>query len=150
MTWLPHVTVATVVYRDGRYLLVHEDSVSGPVYNQPAGHLEEHETLLEAATRETFEETGWHVNIKTVLGVTLYRSNANAVTYVRVSFIAEAVKHDCEAQLDDGILAASWFSYEEILALKAQLRSPMVLGDIEKHRLGRSYPLDLLCSIPVQ
>ncbi|MDQ2077229.1 NUDIX hydrolase [Marinimicrobium sp. ABcell2] len=146
MTWAPHVTVATVVEKQGRFLLVRERPNDREVYNQPAGHLEEGETLEEAALRETLEETGWQVKLTGLLGIGLYLAPANGVTYVRHTFIAEPVTHLPEQTLDDGILAAEWLSYAEILERRAQLRSPMVLDAVDEFLSGQRYPLEMLRS----
>lgn len=150
MSWYAHVTVATVVAREGRYLMVHEHTDKGLAYNQPAGHLEENESLQRAALRETLEETGWHVSLTGVLGVHLYKAPANGVTYVRVSFAAEPLTEVANAQLDDGIVAPYWLTYEQLLDLQDELRSPLVMLDIETHRQGKVKPLDMVTSIQVQ
>lgn len=150
MTWFAHVTVATVVAQEDRYLMVHEHTDNGLVYNQPAGHLEENESLSQAALRETLEETGWHVELTGVLGVHLYKAPANGVTYLRISFAAEPVSEKADAQLDHGIVAARWLTYDELLKLKPELRSPLVLTDIERHRSGAIEPLAMVTNIQVQ
>jgi 8-oxo-dGTP pyrophosphatase MutT (NUDIX family) len=144
MSWTPHVTVATVVEQQGRFLLVRERPDNREVYNQPAGHLEQGETLEEAARRETLEETGWRVHLTGFLGVGLYRAPVNDVTYVRHTFIAEPVTHHPELPLDEGILAAEWLNYAEILERRAQLRGPMVLAAVDDFLAGRHYPLEIL------
>jgi 8-oxo-dGTP pyrophosphatase MutT (NUDIX family) len=144
MPWPPHVTVATIVERDGRFLLVHEEAEGKQVYNQPAGHLEPNESLIEAAIRETFEETGWRVKPTALLGINLYQAPSNGVTYLRTSFIAEPVIFDREAKLDKEIIEAVWLTYEEILARRDQLRSPMTLQVIEDYRAGKHFPLAVL------
>lgn len=150
MSWFAHVTVATVTERDGRYLMVYENTDTGPAYNQPAGHLEEDETLEQAALRETLEESGWQVSLTGVLGVSLYKAPANGVTYVRVSFLAEPISQMPDAKLDSDIIEALWLDYEQIKQRHKQLRSPLVLADIERHRSGHVSPLDLVRNIPVQ
>ncbi len=150
MSWAPHVTVATVVYRqsarqnDGQYLLVYERSEGEMVYNQPAGHLESGESLLEAAVRETREETGWLVDLQGILNFTLFTSPINGVTYYRTTFLAKAVEEIANARLDEGIEAAIWLTYDEILGRRQQLRSSVVLDVIEDHRQGTCYPLELI------
>lgn len=144
MTWYPHVTVATVVENDGRYLLVHESSDGRLVYNQPAGHLDPDESLAQAALRETLEETAWDVQLTGFLGVCLYKSPYNGVTYLRNTFLATPLQHHPQRQLDRGIAAAVWLDYEQILQRRRQLRSPIVLQAIEEHRAGRNFPLDLV------
>jgi len=144
MSWYPHVTVATVVEKDGRQLVVEETSGNRTVINQPAGHLDPDETLIEAAVRETLEETGWPVRPTAILGVHLYTSPHNNVTYHRTPFTAEAIEHDPERPLDDGIIQARWLSYEELLENRERLRSPMVLQDVEIHRSGQRLSLEML------
>jgi ADP-ribose pyrophosphatase YjhB (NUDIX family) len=144
MTWAPHVTVATIVERDNRFLMVYEEADGKKVYNQPAGHLDPNETLQAAAIRETLEETGWTVKLIAMVGVNLYVAPSNGVTYLRSTFIAEAISHDGERTLDTGIIEAVWLTYEEILARKAQLRSPMTLQIIEDYRAGKRFSLDVI------
>jgi 8-oxo-dGTP pyrophosphatase MutT (NUDIX family) len=140
---LPHATVATIVEKDNKFLLVRERSQGRLVYNQPAGHIENGESILAAAIRETYEETGWHVSPKAFIGVSIYHA-PNGITYVRNTLSAAPTQHDADAPLDDGIEAAVWLSHAEIVELKAELRSPIVLKVIEDYMAGKSYPLDLL------
>lgn len=144
MNWYPHVTVATVVEQQGRFLMVEEETESGVVFNQPAGHLERDETLQQAALRETLEETGWSVTLQGVVGVGLYTSPHNQVTYHRTTFFASADQHHPERALDSGILRAVWMSYEEILQNSDKLRSTLVLEVIDRYRAGHQYPLDMI------
>lgn len=145
-TWTPHVTVATVVERNGAYLMVEEvDKATGKlVFNQPAGHLEENESITEAALRETSEETGWEVSLRGVLGIALYLAPANGVTYYRTTFLATPLRALEHARLDPDIRAVHWLDYEAILDNSARMRSPLVLAAIEQHRQGICYPLDLI------
>lgn len=144
MTWAPHVTVATIVERDNRYLMVYEDADGKLVYNQPAGHLDPNETLCEAAIREALEETGWTIKLTGVVGINLYTAPSNGVTYMRTTFIGEALTHDATRKLDTGIIEAVWLTYEELVARKDQLRSPMTLQIIEDYRAGRRFPLEVV------
>ena len=145
-TWKPNATVATVIEREGRYLLVEErDKTSGEmVFNQPAGHLEQGESLVAAAYRETMEETGWEIGLTGVLSVSLYTAPGNGITYLRTTFVGTAVQQAEGAVLDPDIHAVHWFSPDEIRANSARMRSPMVLASIEQHLLGVCYPLDLI------
>lgn len=148
--WYPHVTVATVVPRGDRFLLVEEDVHGRLVLNQPAGHLDPNESLHEAAVRETLEETGWHVELTGLLGVQQWRS-PGGVDFLRFTFAAEALRHDAERRLDDGIVRALWLTRAEVADAAARLRSPMVLGDIDDWLGGRRLPLDAvryLCARP--
>ncbi|TXG80385.1 MAG: NUDIX domain-containing protein, partial [Rhodocyclaceae bacterium] len=107
----------------------------------PAGHLEPNETLVEAARRETLEETGWEVEIQALLGASLFTSAQTGVSYLRTSFLAQALLRPVERTLDTEIIASRWLSYEEILAERARLRSESVLATIEQHRAGHRFPL---------
>jgi len=141
---LPHITVATVVERDGQFLMVKEKSGHSVVYNQPAGHVEANEGLLEAALRETLEETGWAVELTDLLGIYHYTSPANKVTYIRHCFIAKALHRDAQAALDPDIIAAMWLNEEEIRDLSEQLRSPIVIKAIDHYLEGIRFPLSLI------
>ncbi len=144
MTWAPHVTVATIIERDNRFLMVYEESDGKLVYNQPAGHLDPDETLFEAAIRETLEETGWTIKLTGVVGVNLYTAPSNGITYFRTTFIGEAISHDTNRTLDTGIIEAVWLTYEELLERKEQLRSPMTLQIIDDYLEGRRFPLGVV------
>jgi ADP-ribose pyrophosphatase YjhB (NUDIX family) len=124
--------------------MVKEASGNQIVYNQPAGHVEKQETLSVAALRETFEETGWHVELTGLLGIYHYTSTANNITYIRHCFIANALDFDSTAQLDPDIIETMWLTEEEILQRKAQLRSPIVLQAVEHYRRGIQFPLSLI------
>lgn len=141
MDWHPHVTVATVIEDNGRFLLVEEYADDVLVFNQPAGHLEQNETLIEAARRETLEETGWTVDIQGVVGVGLYTAPSNSITYFRTCFFGAALQHDAGRKLDAGIERAVWLSYDEIIALAPRMRSPLVTKVIEQYLNGHRYPL---------
>ncbi len=144
MTWPPRITVASVIEQDGRFLLVHEVSDGRQVYNQPAGHLEPGESLVEAAVRETLEETGWSVKPVATLGIRLYQSPNNGITYLRTTLVAEPLEHDPRRPLDADIIAPVWLSHGEILARREQLRSPMVLQVVEEYLAGVRYPLEVV------
>ena len=139
--WYPHLTVATIIEDQGNFLMVKEISEGKTVLNQPAGHVEKNETLIEAAVRETLEETGWHVSIDALVGFYLYTSPQSQTTYFRALFIASPVSHDKNRALDDGILEAPWLSLEQVKAQTEMLRSPMVLQCIEDYQKGKRLPL---------
>lgn len=139
-----HLTVATVIHTDNRFLMVRESDSGREVINQPAGHVEPGENLQQAALRETLEETGWQVRLTGFLGIRTYTSAHNGVTYYRVTFSGEPEQKKDDAVLDDGILAAEWLTPEQIRDPKLPLRSPMVLAVIEDYLAGAVYPLDLV------
>jgi ADP-ribose pyrophosphatase YjhB (NUDIX family) len=147
--WQPDVTVATVVVRDGRLLLV-EESVGGRlVLNQPAGHLEPDESLTDAALRETREETGWEVRLTGFLGAYQWkapprRGEADGRHYLRFAFSAEPVAHDAARPLDEGIVRTLWLTPAELQAESARHRSPLVWQVVADHLGGRRQSLSLL------
>lgn len=147
--WLAHVTVATVIENNGKFLIVEEYNSRGKaVFNQPAGHLEANESLIDAARRECLEETGWDVNIEGFIGIALYTAPSNGITYQRNTFTGSAIKHHSQTPLDDGIIGAHWLSLEDIKDLHQQgrLRSHLVLTTIEQYLQQPSYPLSLVYS----
>lgn len=145
--WRPHVTVATIVPRDGRFLLVEENVHGRLVINQPAGHLEPGETLAEAAVRETLEETGWDVEIESLLGVQQWTSSASGSHFVRFTFCARAQQHHSARVLDDGIVRTLWLERDEIEQARERLRSPLVLNSVDDFISGRRLPLDAIRSL---
>lgn len=147
-TWCPHVTVATVVGDDdGRFLMV-EENIRGQLrYNQPAGHLEPDEALVDAAVRETLEETGWEVELEHFLGVHQWFSPVHHDHVVRFGFSARAVRHHATRELDAGICRALWMTREDIVALGDKLRSPLVLASIDDWLAGQRLPLGTLQSL---
>lgn len=140
----PHLTVATVVERNGRYLLVEESPHGTPVYNQPAGHLEAGETLADGARREALEETGFHVEPTHVLGFYVWTSPKNGATYYRACFAGEIISKAEGYVIDKDINAVHWLTLDEVRARRDSLRSPLVLRCIEDHAAGRRFPLDLI------
>lgn len=140
--WIPHVTVAVVVEDQGRFLVVEEIDHGRTVLNQPAGHVEDGEGILDAAVRETLEETCWEVRISSCLGITRYIA-PNGHTYFRHSFVASAIKEHKEIQRDPDIVQVHWLTMDELLEQQAILRSPMVLNDFNRFIKGVSFSLDL-------
>lgn len=144
MIWKPHVTVATVLERDGLFLLVEENTDDGIRYNQPAGHLEFGEALSDAAIRETLEETGYTCVPDALVGIYQWRKPERDLSYLRFAFSGRVLAHDARRQLDEDIIAAHWLTPDEIRARQAQLRSPMVMRCIDDYLAGHRFPLDLL------
>jgi len=144
MIWKPNVTVAAVIERDGKFLLVEEETSHGLRYNQPAGHLEADESLLAAVKRETLEESAYHFMPQYLLGIYRWHSSESGVTYLRFAFTGELTGHDSDRPLDTGILQAVWLTPDEIRATQARHRSPLILRCVEDHLSGKRYPLELL------
>ncbi|AVB19915.1 MULTISPECIES: NUDIX hydrolase [Pseudomonas syringae group] len=144
MTWQAHVTVATIVEDQGRFLFVEEIKGGRAVLNQPAGHLDPNESLQRAAVRETLEETGWDVELTSVVGIYLYTAPSNGVTYQRICFAAKALRHNCEYQLDHGILGAIWLTRDELLAQQERWRSELVMRCLDDYLDAEHFSLDLL------
>lgn len=143
--WKPNATVAAVIERDGRFLLV-EEAINGEIiYNQPAGHLEEGESLIDATVREVLEETACHFTPEAVVGIYRWRNPASGVTFLRVALTGSCSDPEPGRALDEGVLAARWYTREEIAGLK--LRSPMVLQCVDDYLAGRRYPLSLLVEV---
>ena len=142
--WKPHTTVAALCQRDGKYLMVKEMVDQKIVYNQPAGHLEPGESLLEAIVRETLEETRYRFTPVSLQGVYRFTPvEAPHRTYLRFLFRGD-VGEQLEGALDQGIIAAEWLSYEEVLACGDRHRTPMVLQCIEDARNGPGFPLQVI------
>jgi 8-oxo-dGTP pyrophosphatase MutT (NUDIX family) len=140
----PAVTVAAIVERDGRFLLIREQTKRGVRLNQPAGHLEPGESLPLGAARETLEEAAWHVEPFALVGVYRWEAPDNGETFVRFAFAARPVAHERERKLDEGIVDSLWLSYEDILARRDEHRSPLVLRCIDDYRAGRRWPVDIV------
>lgn len=144
MVWKPDVTVAAVIERDGRFLFVEELVAGRVVINQPAGHLENGETLFEAVAREVLEETGWTFAPLQITGVYIWQPDHLARTFLRVSFTGRLDGHDPSRPLDQGILRTRWLDREQLLAAQARHRSPLVQRCVDDYLAGARYPLELV------
>lgn len=150
MTWSPHVVVASIIERDEKFLLVEEIAGDKLVLNQPAGHWEEGETLMEAAQREALEETGWDIEPTAFLGIYHFQPPELDYCFLRIAFIARALKHHPQRKLDEGIVRTLWLSYDEIVQQRARHRSPALLRCIDDYRAGKRFPLSLITHLPQQ
>ena len=144
MIWKPNVTVAAIFERDGQFLLVEENTDDGIRFNQPAGHWEQGETLVEGNRREALEETAYHFYPQWLQGVYSWHHPHKDVTYLRFAYGGAVTGFDAERTLDDGIIRAVWLDPDEIRACVDRHRSPLVLRCVEDHLAGRRYPLELL------
>ena len=144
MNWQAHVTVATIVEDQGKFLFVEELKGGKAVLNQPAGHLDPNESLQRAAIRETLEETGWDVELSSVVGIYLYTAPSNGVTYQRICFAAKALRHHQDYQLDDGIIGPLWLTREELIVQQERWRSELVLRCVDDYLNGEHFSLNLL------
>jgi len=147
MGWNPEVTVAAIVEVDGRFLMVEERVAGNLVLNQPAGHLEDRETLIEAAVRETREETAWRFHPLAFVGVYLWRSPITERSFLRFAFCGTVDDHQPRLPLDVGIVRTVWMTREQLQAQPARLRSPLVLRCIDDYRAGSRKPLDSVATL---
>jgi 8-oxo-dGTP pyrophosphatase MutT (NUDIX family) len=147
MAWRPHVTVAAVVERDQRFLLVDEVVDGKRVLNQPAGHLDRGESLVEAVVRETLEETAWHFTPLALVGVYRWHHPSKDITFLRVTFCGEVQGHDPGRELDKGIMGSAWMTREELADAHQRLRSPVVLRCIDDYLSGVRHSLSILSDI---
>jgi len=135
-----------VIARDGRYLLVEEETPEGLRLNNPAGHLEQGESPLQAVVREALEETARAFTPEAFLGVYLARflrpERGEDVTYVRLAYRGSVSEPQPGRALDEGIRRTLWLRLDEVRASRERLRSPLVLSCIEDHAIGRALPLD--------
>lgn len=149
--WKPSVTVAAIIEREGRFLLVEEETSDGIRFNQPAGHLDPNESLIEAVARETLEEAAYDFSPTSLVGMYMSRyvssRTGREVTYLRFAFAGELGReHDRE--LDHGILRTVWMTREEMLACEEKHRSPLVLRCVDDYLAGKGAPLSLIYTHP--
>ncbi|HVJ63421.1 MAG TPA: NUDIX hydrolase [Tahibacter sp.] len=142
--WRPHVTVATIVPNGERFLLVEEEIRGHRLINQPAGHLEPGESLVNAARRETLEETGWEVRLDSLVAVQQWVHPRYDRHFVRFTFAATPLVHHADRALDDGICEVLWLTRAEIAAASERLRSPLILSSIDAWLGGQRLPLTAL------
>ena len=142
--WKPNVTVAAVIEREGRFLLVEEETADGLRFNQPAGHLEAGESLLAAASREVLEETAYPFVPEYLVGIYQWVRPRGDLAYLRFAFGGRVGEAEAGRRLDEGILRAVWMTLDEIRATRARHRSQMILQCVEDYLAGRRYGLELL------
>lgn len=144
MQWKPHATVAAIVEDNGKFLLVEETTDRGNRFNQPAGHLEDNESLIEAVIRETLEETAYTFKPESLLGVYHWKHEHNDTTYLRFAYIGSVSCHQPELALDEGIIRTVWMTIDEIRSNAMLMRSPQVITCIEDYLTGQKFPLTVV------
>jgi 8-oxo-dGTP pyrophosphatase MutT (NUDIX family) len=144
--WKPSVTVATVIEKEGRFLLVEEHTPEGLRLNNPAGHLDPGESPAQGCARETLEETAWHFTPTALVGIYLSRFQraTEDITYLRFAFCGELGTFDPDRTLDTGIVRALWMTPDEVRQSAARHRSPLVLQCMEDYLKGQRYPMALI------
>lgn len=142
--WKPNVTVAAIIERDGRFLLVEEQTSDGLRFNQPAGHLEVGESLAEAVAREVLEETAHRFRPESLVGIYQWPRPDGEVTYLRFAFAGALLGAESGRSLDAGIVRTVWMSLEEVEATAPRHRSPLILQCIRDYLAGQRYPLALI------
>ena len=148
MIWKPHATVAAIIERDNKFLMVEELIHGERQFNQPAGHLDPDESLINAVIRETQEEAAWQFIPEAVTGIYLWKHPGNGETFLRVAVCGNCENHDPQQALDKGIIRAVWKSRDELAQPSCKLRSPMVINCIDDYLAGKRYPLDMLITVP--
>ena len=148
MVWKPNTTVAAIIERDNKFLTVEELVLGKWVINQPAGHLDPDESLVEAVIRETREETAWQFVPEAITGIYLWKHPDNGQSFLRIAFCGSCKNHNVSQALDDGIQAAVWKTRDELIQQQQKLRSPMVINCIDDYLAGKRFPIDLLVNVP--
>ena len=154
--WKPSVTVAGIIEKDGKYLLVEEHTPNGLMFNNPAGHLDPGESLVQACVREVLEETAFDFTPTALVGVYLSRflkqasadEPAQDITYLRFAFTGELGAHAAVRALDVGIVRTLWMSIDEMQATQARHRSRLLLRCAQDHAAGQRFPLETVYTDP--
>jgi 8-oxo-dGTP pyrophosphatase MutT (NUDIX family) len=141
MTWKPDITVAAIIADADRFLIVEEQIRGQRVFNQPAGRVEDGESLLAAVVRETLEETAWQFEPEWLLGIYTWHSPTRARSSLRFAFTGRVSAHDSARKLDPPVIAAHWLRREQLQEPSRVLRTPLVLRCIDDYLAGRRLPL---------
>jgi len=146
LRWKPNVTVAAIIERDGRFLLVEEETADGLMLNTPAGHLDPGESPAEGCAREALEETAHRFTPTALIGIYMARTRSTAqdVTYMRFAFAGDLGEREAGRALDHGIVRTLWMTPQEIRESRARHRSPLLLQCVEDHLAGKRHPLSLV------
>lgn len=144
MIWTPRATVAAVIEKNQHFLVVEELIEGKPTFNQPAGHLEADESLIDAVIRETQEETAWQFKPTALVGIYRWVHPQSDDTFLRFCFTGDIDNHDAEQALDTDIVQCHWLNKEQLFAKADAMRSPLVLDCFQDYLDGQRYPLSLL------
>lgn len=143
-SWKPNVTVAALIERAGQFLMVEEETADGLRFNQPAGHLDEGESLVAACAREALEETAWDFTPTALIGIYQWPRPQRDITYLRFAFAGVLGAHDAHRTLDTGIVRAVWMTPEEIQATQARHRSPLIWQCVSDYLRGQRFSLEII------
>lgn len=143
--WTPHLTVAAVIEQQGKFLLVEESPGGQRVLNQPAGHVEETESIIDAIRREVREEACRHFEPEALCGIYRWRNPHTSITYLRVAFCGTTSEYDPQLTRDSDIISDIWLSREELSY--RPLRSPLVLSCIDDYLAAKRLPLELITEL---
>ncbi len=146
----PELTVAVLAEDHGRFLTVEERIKGRNVFNQPAGHVEDGETVIEAVVREAREETAWRFSPEALLGIYLWRYPGTGRYTLRFAFTGTVHDHDAGQPLDRGILRTHWLTRAELIEREPHLRSPLVLRCVDDYLTGRRLPLETIACLDVR
>lgn len=147
MSWKPDVTVAAVIEREQKFLLVQERIGGRRVLNQPAGHVEDQESILAAVVREALEETAWEFSPEWLIGVYLWRHPHSGRSTLRFAFSGQVGAHDPSRRLDAPIIATHWLSRAELTERVAEHRTPLVLRCVDDYLSGRRIALEAIAQV---
>lgn len=150
MIWRPDLAAAAIVQQGNRFLIVEERIRSSLLFNQPAGHVDDGESIVDAAVRETLEETAWHFVPRALLGIYLWRNPENGHSILRVAISGEVTGHEAGRVLDKPVVAAHWMEREQLLAQPDRLRSPLVMRCIDDYLAGHRHELSALSYLSAQ
>lgn len=147
MSWVPHITVASIIEQDNKFLFVEEYVDDTKVINQPAGHLEEHETLEEGCIRETLEETLYEVKVDYLVGIYQERNKNSLDMWLRFCFKCSIIQEIANGELDKNIIRKIWLPRDAILNPNINLRSNMVIKCIDDYNAGKKFPKEIISSL---
>ena len=146
--WKPNVTVSAIIERDGRFLLVEEQTADGLRLNTPAGHLDPAESPVDACVREVLEETAYSFTPTALVGIYMNRfvrtRTGSDITYLRFAFTGDLGVHNAQCHLDEGIVRSVWLTLEELKATAHLHRSPIVLESVQDYLAGQRHDLGLV------